>query len=407
MSGENYNDQPPLILVVDDETGPRESLNIILGHKYRINTASNGTDALKEFERNEPDLVISDIRMPGMSGTTLLHEIKSRAPEIPIILITGYANLKSAQEAVRGRAFDYIDKPYDVKEIQNLVEKALSDMEERRKHQRLVQQLQSWNRDLQDQIGELDQKATVADLSAELIHDINNPMTVLKGYINLLEDSLDSRGNAPAGDIEEFLKVVKSQVEKCICLTRNFLDFSRPSGRKWEKVNLNNLIQDTLFVLRVRMTKSGVESRVHLDPELPELWLMPTAIQQSLYNLIANGVDALAETNEGGTITITSQLDKEQSELEGFAETAKVSIRDNGPGIQQERLERIFTPFFTTKEKGKGTGLGLSICKRLVNEHQGQLQVQSQPGQGACFSIILPFREKAPKETEQPTDEQL
>ncbi len=391
------------ILIVDDEKGPRESLKMILGPQYRLMTAVNGAQALEEIEREAPDLVISDIRMPGMSGTELLHRIKDISPATPVILITGYANLQSAQEAVRGRAFDYIDKPFDVKELQALVEKALAESQEKKRHQRLVQQLHSWSRDLQDQISELDQKAAVADLSAEIIHDLNNPMTVLKGYIGLLEDSIESSADTSEKDLQEFLEIVKSQVDKCISLTRNFLDFSRQADRNWEKTDINSLIQDTLFVLRIRMTKSNVESETSLQSDLPEVWVMPTALQQMIYNLLANAVDAISEKgdNDQGLIHIDTRLRENEPLLEEHPETVEITIKDNGPGISPERMERIFTPFFTTKEKGKGTGLGLSICKRVADKHQGQLKVNSEIGEGTTFTILLPLRRNRPESTDE------
>ncbi len=390
--------EKPLILVVDDEIGPRESLKIILLPDYRVVAASDGPSALLEFDRETPDLVISDIRMPGMSGTSLLCEIKSRGPDVPVILITGYATLQSAQEAVRGGAFDYINKPYDVEEIQQTVSKAVSEFRKRRNSHRLVNQLQSWNRDLQQQIGQLDQKAKVADLSAELIHDLNNPMTVLQGYISLLEDSFgpDSEG-ASVSEMEEFMGIVKTQVERCVTLTRNFLDFARESGNHWEKSNLNELIQDSLFVLRVRMMKMRIESNLSLEPDLPEGWFMSTAIQQVFYNLISNAIDAIGDNGEAGIITITSRL--VESKMVGddkLSSCIRATISDNGPGISRDIIDRIFIPFFSTKEKNKGTGLGLSLCKRIIDEHQGELRVESEPGQGTSFIITIPLLLEAP-----------
>ncbi len=390
--------EKPLILVVDDENGPRESLKIILSPNYRVVTAEDGISALTIFKRQNPELVISDVRMPGMSGISLLRKIKAIDPEATVILITGYASIQTAQEALRADAFDYINKPYDVKEIQAVVTKALTRVRERHNQHRLLHQLQAWNRDLQEQIGQLDQKATVADLSAELIHDLNNPMTVLQGYISLLEDSLDSNGpEGSSNQMEEFMGIVKTQVERCVALTRNFLDFARQASGKWEKSNVNELIQDTMFVLRVRMMKQSVECSFQPDPDIPDSWFMPTAMQQSLYNLVANAIDAVCDRPDKGAIMIATRIIEHETKKQSAAEFIQIIIEDNGAGIPEDKLKQIFTPFFTTKEKGKGTGLGLSICQRVAEEHQGELLVHSQPGKGTCFTLNFPLLLEAPE----------
>ncbi len=306
------------ILVVDDEMGPRESLKIILSPRYRVLTVADGSEALAVFDRERPDLVVSDIRMPEISGTTLLREIKSRNSATPVILITGYANLASARDAVRGGAFDYLEKPYDVTELQSIVERALEEAAKHRQHATMLRQIRLCNRKLQEQISQLDQKSTVAELSAELIHDLNSPMTVLQGYIDLLEYSFESgTGELSSDEIEKFMKVVKAQVERCVSLTRNFLDFARQSGSRWELVNANKLIDNTLFVLRARMIASGVDVERRLASDFPESWLLTTPLQQMLYNLLVNAIDAIDDTDRRGKIVIESRLVHQPEGVEG------------------------------------------------------------------------------------------
>jgi signal transduction histidine kinase len=381
------------ILVVDDETGPRESLRVILSPKYEIITAENGKIALELLEQHTPDMVISDIRMPQMTGTELLREVKKRDPEIPVVLITGYATVQSAQEAVRASAYDYINKPYDVGEIEEVVSKALAENQARRERERTMNKLQQWNLELEEQIGQLDQKATLGELSAELIHDLNNPMSVLRGYISLLEDSL-GRETTPEEQSEqqkEFLEVIKSQVERCVKLTRNFLDFARSPRELWSEENINELIHDTLFVLRVRMLKQNIELKSYLDTDLPKCFVMATPMQQAMYNLVSNAIDAMAENAKSGTLTLTSATD----EVDGQT-TIRIGIRDTGPGIPNDIVERIFNPFFTTKGKKKGTGLGLAICKRVLDQHAGTVNVNTDDGKGTEFILHIPLRTQAP-----------
>lgn len=384
----------PTILVVDDEMGPRESLKVILSPTYRVVTANNGKQALDIMDQDRPDMVISDIRMPQMTGTELLREIKMRDAHIPVVLITGYATVQTAQEAVRASAYDYINKPYDVGDIEKVVSRALAENRARRERERTMTQLQQWNLELEDQIGQLDQKATLGELSAELIHDLNNPMSVLRGYISLLEDSFgrDAQPKEQSKQQKEFLDVIKSQVERCVKLTRNFLDFARSPSELWSEENINELIHDTLFVLRVRILKQNIELNTHLDTDLPRCFVMATPLQQALYNLVSNAIDAIKEQRKPGRLTLTSATE----DAPGGATAIRIGIRDNGPGVPEDIAERIFAPFFTTKGKKKGTGLGLAICKRVIDQHDGRVEVQSTEGQGAEFILHIPLRTQRP-----------
>lgn len=383
------------VLVVEDENGPRESLKLILEPEYRVLTAANGKEALEVYDANVLDVILSDIRMPVMTGVDLMKAVRRRSPDVPVVLITGYGTLQTAREAVRNGAFDYISKPYDVNEIRTVVRNAILEADRKQEGARSIVRLQSMNTELEKQIQELNQKAAIGDLSAEMIHDLNNPISVLRGYIALLEDSLLHRAGAQPGEEQEFLDIIKEQIERCMRLTRNFLDYARNSRRSWDRENLNSVIEDSLFVLRVKVRSLGISLETNFSDDLPESWIQPTPLQQVFYNLISNAVEAME--HDAGTnprLSLTTSFDGS-----GATPTIEVSIKDTGPGIPEDRLEQIFTPFFTTKPKGKGTGLGLAICKRIVDEHEGRILIQSKPGLGTCVRIRLPVRDERPAAT--------
>lgn len=394
MSQENAPPQTTTkgkILVVDDEIGPRESLKMILAPEYEIVTAENGQDGLDKFDTSVPDMAIIDIRMPVMNGVDLMKAIRERSPDTPIVVLTGYGTLESAQEAVRMGAYDYISKPYDVETLRKVVDDALQDLYRKQSQQEKIERLRTMNSQLEEQVKELDRQSSIGELSAEMVHDLNNPITVLRGYITLLEGAMEKNAKGESDeDQSEFLEVIKEQTERCMRLTRNFLDYARDSEKKWEDGDLNNIIHDAIFVLRVRMRKLGIALETNLAPELPSIKLQPTPIQQVVYNLISNAIDALAEHNgENKLLTVTTQeiAGAEDDEYDKFIE---FSLKDTGPGIPEDIKEKIFEPFFTTKTKNKGTGLGLSICKRIVEEHNGKLHLESEVGRGTCFRIQLP-----------------
>jgi signal transduction histidine kinase len=387
----------PTILVVDDELGPRESLKLILTPTYEVITANDGREGVAKFEATKPDMVISDIRMPGLTGIDLMKAVKERSPETPFVLITGYGTLESAQEAVRVGAFDYISKPYNVEEIRRVAAKALAEVSKRRELHKTVQRLQTMNTQLEQQIQELDQKATIGDLSAEMIHDLNNPITVLRGYIALLEDSLGRKTAQPVNEEKEFLAVIKEQIERCVRLTRKFLDYARNQRQTWDRENINDMVQDTLFVLRVRMRQTHIDLKTDFNPLLPQTWVQPTPLQQVFYNLISNAIDAIEAAGKGGQIVITTSVCQDTPEAGPPRDYVEVAIADTGPGIPADVQAKLFTPFFTTKPKGKGTGLGLSICRRVADEHQGRIILESAVGKGTCFRVRVPICTEKPE----------
>jgi len=374
------------ILIVDDELGPRESLKLILNQDYRVVAAKDGYEALNLFERQRPAMVISDIRMPGMDGIELMKNVRRLSPEVPYVLLTGYGTLQTAQEAIRMGAFDYISKPYNIEDIQRVVESALAETDRKRTASRSINELQAFNSEMAKHVQELEKKASLGDLSAELIHDLNNPMCVLTGYIDLLEGTLRQEMGDPDDD-RPFLANVKRQIEHCVKLSRRLLDYANNTRQEWEGACVNELIQDTLFILRTRMRHCNVRVEEHLG-DVPATWVLPSPLHQVFYNIIANALDAM-ESTDGGELTVMTALIPADQTGNG-REAIEILIRDTGPGMPKEVAENVFSAFYTTKPKGKGTGLGLAICKRVVNEHSGTISLDSEEGQGATFRIVIP-----------------
>ena len=389
------------ILVVDDEIGPRESLKMILSPDYNVVTAENGQEGIDKFDSSVPDLAIIDIRMPVMNGVDLMKAIRERSPETPIIILTGYGTLESAQEAVRLGAYDYISKPYDVETLRGKVQEALDNLHQKQEQREKIERLRTMNTQLEEQVKELDRKSSIGELSAEMVHDLNNPITVLRGYITLLEGSMEKENEEMDNEEQnEFIEVIKKQTERCMRLTRNFLDYARNSNKKWSKGNVNDIIRDSIFVLRVRMKKLGISLETNMDQQIPPIQLQETPLQQVIYNLTSNAVDAMEEHNGTRILSVSTKLlDPEENNGYKYVE---INVKDTGPGISEDVQQKIFEPFFTTKGKNKGTGLGLPICKRVTEEHGGSLELDSEVGRGTCFRITLP----AVESDEPPTDDE-
>lgn len=382
----------PAILIVDDELGPRESLKLILTPTYQVTVARDGQEGLEKFEAATPDLVISDIRMPRLDGIQFLKRIRERNHDIPFILITGCGTVESAQQAVRGGAFDYISKPYNIREIHEVVRRALEAAREKREAHSLMDELRQVNTRMEEQLAGMEKKATVGELSAEMIHDLNNPLCILQGYLELLKGSIHSKRHLPLDEEREFLDVIREQFDRCIRLTRSFLNFARQPGLQWERTSVNDLLRDTLNLLTARLKEKRLKLVLELAPELPVVWTPRSSLQQVIFNLSLNAVQAME--NKGSCLTLRTRLAPAQQP--GAPPDLELSVIDDGPGVPAALRERIFDPFFSTKDKDKGTGLGLAICRRVAVMLDGELTLDSREGEGAAFHLRFPQRETPP-----------
>jgi PAS domain S-box-containing protein len=230
--------------------------------------------------------------------------------------------------------------------------------------------------------------ASVGEMAAGVAHEINNPLTGITGYAQLLMD----RKNIPP-DIRSDLVAINDGAQRVAGIVQRLLAFSRQTKPERKLVDINELIESTLILRAYHLKVNNIEVITKLAPDFLETVVDPGQIQQVLLNLIVNAETEMKLAHGKGKLTITT--DKRDN-------TVKVSVKDNGPGIKPEIIDRIFDPFFTTREVGQGTGLGLSLCYGIITEHNGKIYARSQPGKGATFIVELPIitEVKAPKPAE-------
>ena len=220
--------------------------------------------------------------------------------------------------------------------------------------------------------------ALLGKLAAEVAHSIRNPMTSIKMRLFSLERTLELSPTQ-----REDLVVVAEEMRHLDNIVRNFLEFSRPPKLKMQPVNVSELVEGALKLLHNRFELLGLTVEHH--PQfLPALEADPELLKEVLVNLLVNACDAIGQA---GRLTVT----EEEAVAERMGRAVVVQISDTGPGIPEALKEKVFEPFFSTKEDG--TGLGLSIAQRIVEEHGGRLELRSREGQGATFIVTLPVRE--------------
>jgi signal transduction histidine kinase len=231
--------------------------------------------------------------------------------------------------------------------------------------------------------------AAVGELAAGVAHEINNPLTSIIGFTRLMLEDLPA-DHQMRGDLE----TIDREAARTRHIVRTLLDFARTSEPVLRPADLNALVEESVMLVCTRSVLAKVALEKETSP-LPPVMLDANQIKQVLVNLLNNAVQAMPD---GGRLTVSTWLADEQSDG-AHRQMAAVAIRDTGMGIEPGNLGRIFDPFFTTKEVGQGTGLGLSVSYSIVEKHNGRIEVNSAPGEGSAFVVLLPIHNAGREES--------
>jgi signal transduction histidine kinase len=356
----------PKVLVVDDEEWMRDACGQILQPEgFEVMTAADGQTGVELARRQSPDLILVDLKMPGMDGIAYLESVKAFDPEVVAIVITGYATLEVAVEAMKAGAYDFLAKPFKPAQLRAVVRRGVEHRSAALRASALVH-------------GE----APPAEIHlAMLAHRFKAPLAVLRQCAGVvLEGYTGEIGPRARGMIE----IVAQRADQMIQFVNDWLTLSRLEQGKG--------IREVKVVDVVEVVNAAVE-RVRQHPRADKLTIRsvaagdpgtiradPDALDELLGNLLDN---AVLYTPPGGTVAV---------EVAGTAEEAAVTVRDTGPGISPEDMERIFEPFYRGQAQKSipGTGLGLPIAKRIAEGHGGRIEVETTPGKGSAFRVVLP-----------------
>lgn len=230
-------------------------------------------------------------------------------------------------------------------------------------------------RNMQEQLVITDRLASVGELAAGIAHELNNPLTGVVGFSQLLMEK-----EIPE-DIKQDVQVVYREAQRAAQVVKNLLTFARKHSAVKERLNINEVINKVMELRAYEQNLENIKVKAHYDSALPEVMADYFQLQQVFLNIVINAEYFMKEAHHKGNLTITT---------ERVGNKIRVSFADDGPGIAKENLGHLFDPFFTTKEVGRGTGLGLSICHGIVAEHGGRIYVESELGKGATFIVELP-----------------
>lgn len=505
------------VLLIDDEKDIRDVLTISLQDAgYEVVAVANGKDGLLCCEELKPQIVITDIRMPGIDGIQVLETIKRKYPDIEVIVATAFGEMDLAIRALQLDASDFITKPIgddalylalkrakdrfisrkQLKDYTTLLEKekaetsqellktiafqrnliessmdgilgcdesgtvviynrsmermlgycateAVNQMKfgqffpvkekERLKEQmsaesyggrnrlllfesflrsksgldipvqvsavtlfneggengqvcffRDLREIRKLEREMQDQARILhqDKMMSLGRLAASVVHEINNPLSGILNYLRLMVRILQ-QGPPSQDRIEKFkhyLNLVETETRRCSQIVSGLLSFSRMSAPNFAQVDIDELLQRSILLGRHRLELGNIRLESSVQPNMPPVVGDFNQLQQCIINLIFNAIDAMPD---GGVLNLNARYDAEKEQV-------ILMVKDSGRGISPENLPHIFEPFFTTKNEGYGVGLGLSTVYGIMERHGGTVKVESRPGEGAVFMLVLP-----------------
>jgi len=424
-----HPDGTPEVLIVEDNPDMRKLLRFLVSKEFRVRTARNGREGLEAVQAKAPDLVLTDVMMPEMSGTELCAAIKQDpvTSRIPVALVTSKADREMKIEGLELGADDYVTKPFHPRELMARVRSLVrlyrlqSELGERNveledSNGRLAQSNEELEvamrelREAEEHLVESERRAALGELAAGVAHEVNNPVNfALNALRNLQRQVEDVRTFATKlGDatedanpaqrlrelerlsdelaiedaaemLTELVEIANDGLERTHRLVGGLRDFAAPSRGPHERVDLELGLRSTIQLVCSGLPPN-VEVHTDFPAESPAILGDRAALNQVFLNLLKNAAEALVP--DGGRIEVALKV------VEAFA---VIEIRDDGPGMSSETLERLFEPFYTTKEAGKGTGLGLSISRRIAREQNGDLEAGSELGEGSVFSLRIPI----------------
>ncbi|MEW4570054.1 hybrid sensor histidine kinase/response regulator [Tautonia sp. JC769] len=387
------------LLIVDDEPSLLESLSGLLRRRFRVLTASCGEEALAVLDAGEPvQIILSDQRMPGMSGDALLARARLLAPEAIRILFTGYAEISAVINAVnRGEIFRFLLKPWEPDELDAVLAQAVAQYELIADRRRLVEQLRAANDRLTVANRELTELNEVKSAFLEVAsHEFNTPITLVHGMSELLRLLRPDRDEVEA----ELLAKLSEGSRRLARLVADTLKLMNAQDFRLSvrlaPVDLVHLLDDVADQIQPFLHARSQRLERHYGPGLGRATLDADKVRDALVNLLTN---AIKFTPDGGLIQLVARA-------EG-PDRITIDVIDHGVGIEARAVARIFEPFFTEFDPAghssgsfgfqkRGLGLGLTLVKKFVELHGGQVSARSTPGQGTTVSVALP-RHAAPE----------
>ncbi|MBK1879587.1 ATP-binding protein [Pelagicoccus mobilis] len=389
---EASEDRRPAILIADDEPEMMRFLKSQLKARYRIDEAHDGEQALRYAKKRRHHLVLLDYMMPkvdGIEATRRLRELDSHKG-VPIVILTARADEESKFQALDAGATDFLTKPFSSTELlarcRNLASVFEMQQQIEEKTVRLEEALDQIKQ-TETQMVQQAKMASLGQLSAGLLHEVNNPLNFATTSIHLIKKRLTRSPHPEPELLEKPLTDLHDGIRRVSSIVSSLREFTHPDTTMFERVELDETLSTAVRFVQIPAAEITLTLSVE---EGAAVRGNQNQLVHLFINLLQNSVDSLREKGgDGLEIRIDCSVVGDQ---------VRLVFEDNGKGIPEDELERIFDAFFTTKKVGQGVGLGLSICHRIIQQHKGVVSVESEVDSWCRFSMSFPSysREKSP-----------
>jgi signal transduction histidine kinase len=358
---------PARILIIDDEEVVLDSCKGILeGSGADIRTASDGTEGLRLVRDFQPDLVFVDLKMPGISGFEVMDAIQEIGPDIVSIVITGYATVSSAVDAMKRGAYDFLPKPFTPEEFRIITRRGL----EKRRLQTEMLALRKEKEMLRE------------NFVALVSHELKSPLAAVQQNLLFLIQELSGKlDDAEKGRLQR----MKARIDELIQLVKTWTRLSSQDlagiRERFHPVNLGDVIAQALDIIQPQATRKNITITVSFDESQKPVLGDEGTLVEAVVNILGN---AVKYSYDGKQVWLDSKP------VDGGT---VIQVRDEGVGISREDLPFVFQDFYVGRTVGaepKGSGLGLAISRRIIGAHGGSISVESEPGKGSSFTIRLP-----------------
>lgn len=362
------------VLIVDDERGIRNVLKICLEDMgYLVQEAESGNEALQILEKKRFDIVLTDIRMPGMSGISLLKKIKEKTPETEVVMVTGHGDLKTAIESMKADAVDFINKPIDRDILEIAIKRANDRIDAKKQIKHYTDNLETLVREKASQLADLG--LHISSVS----HSLKQVLTGFDGGAYLMESGLTNKN---FDRITEGWSMIKDKLFQARTMILEILQHSKKRPLEKKEISIKEFARNVCRNIQALADQHHIELILMVGENATTAFMDKNVMFNALTAILENAVDAVKPIS-GRTGQIRFSVEQSGSEV-------IFKIRDNGKGIAKDKLEKIFDLFYS--EKGaQGTGLGLFIAARSVEQHNGTIRVDSKEDSFTEFTITLPM----------------
>jgi len=382
------------VLILDDEEDILTSVKrLFLTAPFSVATTTDPQEAMAIIEKENIKLILSDHRMPKMSGVEFLKKARDQYPDILRILFTGFADFSAAEEAINvSEVYRFVSKPWDTKELKLTVNQALIHYDLVIENRKLFQETKTKNEELEVLNRKLkNMYAVQKEFTSTASHELRTPLASIKSSVDLVLSEAPGKLNE---DQAKFLQKAKNNVDRLNRLINDILDLTKlESGKSHLEINfhpMDEVIKEIVETHQQVAEQKNLYLKTEIHDDLEPIPFDMDKMHQVLNNLINN---AIKFTDEGG-ITILYQFYKDKNYIE-------VAVQDTGAGIKEDERDKLFQKFQQLGDSRKhvgGTGLGLAICQEIIQRHGGKIWVESPTGNGSSFHFILPIKERRGEE---------